>query len=72
MALPRVPFAYGQLWTTSTGRTVEILAVDDVDEENDHGEYHVVNVIAYRYVGGSGVHLRAASRTNLWTLVNTD
>lgn len=71
MPLPRVPFAFGQLWTTSTGRTVEILEVDDV-EELEQDEYHVVKVIAYRYVGASAVHLRAASRTNLWTKVNTD
>jgi hypothetical protein len=71
MPLPRVPFAFGQLWMTSTGRTVEILAVDEV-EELEQEEYHAVNVIAYRFVGGTGVHLRAASRTNMWTKVNTD
>lgn len=71
MAYPRPAFTVGQLWTTSTGRTVEIVAVDRLEEEGEFGELASVNVIAYRFVGGGIIHLRAAGNTGGWLHVNT-
>lgn len=53
-----------QLWTTSKGRTVEILARDTVynewTEETD--------VVAYKFLGGSMIHLRSVASLSGWNL----
>ncbi len=53
------PFKPGQLWSTSTGRAVEIVAADHLEAEVA-GELHELRVVAFRFVGGSMVHLRPA------------
>ena len=74
MAVPRPKFQVGQLWSTSTGRTVEILAADEIEEENERFSYEVqrVRVIAYKFVGGSVVHLRAVGSTSDWLKINKE
>lgn len=58
----------GEFWTTSKGRTVEILARDEV--EDDMGwEYDKADAIAYRFLGGSMIHLRAVKSLKSWTKV---
>lgn len=59
----------GELWSTSTGRTVEIVAYEEVEFEADT-HWPVFGVIAYRFVGGSVVHLRAARNTGNWQKIN--
>lgn len=58
----------GQLWSTPKGHTVEILAREVVDDNGDWS-YDSADVIAYRFLGGSMVHLRAASSLAGWVKV---
>lgn len=62
--------ARGELWSTSTGRTVEIVAAEEIEEEDGIGDLNRVDVVAYRFVGGSVVHLRAARNTSNWQKIN--
>lgn len=60
----------GQLWTTPKGRTVEILARDVVHEpEDDWSVAHETDTVAYRFLGGSMVHLRSVGSLKQWTKV---
>lgn len=67
-----VEFEVGQLWSTTTGRTVEIVAVDEVEAEDGFGFpiEGAVRVIAYRYAGGSVIHLRTPSMASGWQKIN--
>lgn len=54
----------GEFWSTSKGRTVEILARDEV-EESGMWDDAKVDVVAYKFLGGTMIHLRCVG-----TLVN--
>lgn len=60
----------GEFWSTSKGRTVEILARDEVVIRDGFG-YAIseADVIAYKFLGGSLVHLRDLSSLRNWTKV---
>ena len=64
-------FEVGQLYMTTTSRTVEIVAVDQVEsEEEGDFELNRIWVIAYRAVGANIVHLRSAANTDGWQKVS--
>jgi hypothetical protein len=56
----------GELWGTPKGRTVEILAADTV--YNRYTEE--TGVIAYRFLGGSMIHLRSVDSLVDWHKIN--
>lgn len=56
----------GEFWTTSKGRTVEIVARGEISQD-DFEISCEVDVIAYRFLGGSMVHLRSVGSLRLWT-----
>lgn len=58
----------GQFWATSKGRTVEIVARDEV-EESGMWDDATVDVVAYRFLGGAVIHLRAVGSLTNWTEV---
>lgn len=58
----------GEFWATSKGRTVEILARDEVEDDSGW-EYDKVDTIAYQFLGGSMIHLRAVNSLKNWTKV---
>lgn len=58
----------GDLWSTPKGRTVEILAVHTV--YNRYTEE--VLAVAYRFLGGSMVHLRSADFLDGWSRVGAE
>lgn len=58
----------GQFWTTSKGRTVEILARDAVEDHGDWREQEI-DTVAYKFLGGSMIHLRAVSSLSGWAQV---
>ena len=66
-------YAPGELYVTTTGRTVEIVAADLV-ESTDEGDYECnrLQVIPYTFVGGSIVHLRAARAADRWARVEVE
>lgn len=69
MAVPLSPQP-GETWSTSKGRTVEILARDVVEARDDYGfEESSIDTVAYKFLGGSMVHLRAVSTLVGWTRV---
>lgn len=60
----------GEFWATSKGRTVEIVARDLVYEpEGDWSISRETDVIAYKFLGGSMVHLRSVGSLRQWTRV---
>lgn len=57
----------GEMWATSKGRTVEILARDLVyTPEGDWSASQEIDTIAYRFLGGSMVHLRSVGSLSNW------
>jgi len=56
-----------QFWATSKGRTVEVLA-RDVAVSTDAFGYAMeeVDVVAYKFLGGQMVHIRAVSSLTGW------
>lgn len=55
---------------TPKGRHVEILARDDVYQpEGDWSIAHETDTVAYRFLGGSMVHLRSVGSMKQWTKV---
>ena len=61
----------GEMWSTGQGRTVEIVARDAVYEpEGDWGISREVDTVAYRFLGGSMIHLRSVGSLKLWTKVS--
>ena len=57
----------GQLWSTPTGRTVEIAARQEVSADGEwDGLPNHVDVVAYHFVGGSVIHLRSVEDLRLW------
>lgn len=54
-----------EFWATTKGRTVEILARDEVEEPFGG----TVDVIAYQFRGGSMVHLRSVDSLQGWVKV---
>lgn len=59
-----------EFWTTSKGRTVEILARDTVEQQPEFfTDYAEIDTVAYKFLGGSMVHLRAVDSLNGWTKV---
>lgn len=60
----------GEFWSTSKGRAVEILARDVVYQpEGDWSIPQEIDTIAYKFLGGSMVHLRSVGSLKLWTKV---
>jgi hypothetical protein len=62
----------GEMWTTGQGRTVEIVTRDTVEVYDAFG-YPMgfeADVIAYRFLGGSMIHLRAVFPLTNWTKVS--
>jgi hypothetical protein len=57
----------GEMWSTGQGRTVEIVAADTVTDSDGYPE---LEVIAYRFLGGSMIHLRAVTSLTNWTKVS--
>lgn len=55
----------GDLYVTTRGRTVEILAVDTVQDRYGDG----FTAVAYRFCGGTVVHLRGADLIEDWTKI---
>lgn len=58
-----------EFWTTSKGRTVEILARDVVVDDGPWDSDQEVDAVAYQFLGGSQVHLRSVSSLKNWTKV---
>lgn len=56
----------GEFWSTSKGRTVEILASDVITDEDG---YPTIDAIAYKFLGGSQVHLRSVHSLHGWSKV---
>lgn len=50
----------GQFWLTGREHVVEIIARDEVADDAE------IDTIAYRFLGGSQVHLRAVSSIKAW------
>ena len=63
--MTRVDPEIGDLYLTTTGRTVEILAVDTVANSWEES----VEAVAYRFVGCTMVHLRGQSGIAKWTRI---
>lgn len=59
----------GEFWTTLMGRTVEILAADTLPGDDANGHCCEVGVIAYRFLGGSMIHLRSVISLTAWAKV---
>lgn len=60
----------GQFWTTSKGRTVEILARDEVHQDEGPWGYPEADIdtVAYKFLGGSMIHLRSVRSLDGWSL----
>lgn len=59
-----------EFWSTSKGRTVEILARDTVTQHgNWELDYREIDTVAYKFLGGSMIHLRAVDSLIGWTKV---
>lgn len=56
----------GEFWLTSVLRTVEILARDEVEGDPEEWGQLPVDTIAYRFVGGTVVHLRSVGSLKSW------
>jgi hypothetical protein len=56
----------GQLWSTPTGRTVEIVARQEISTDGEWDEANRVDAVAYHFVGGSMIHLRSVEDLRLW------
>lgn len=56
----------GDLYAHSNGRNVEILAVEPLAEEDALGDIDEVNAVAWRYIGGTFVHLTTLSHAKSW------
>jgi hypothetical protein len=64
----------GQLWLTSRERTVEIVAREIVAAEGDmhYGrEPAEIDSVAYKFLGGSMIHLRSVSSLTTWRKVGS-
>lgn len=63
----------GEFWATAKGRTVEIVARSVVRHSADW-PYEVidteVDTVAYTFLGGSMIHMRAVSALTDWRKVN--
>lgn len=58
----------GEIWSTSRGRAVEILARDVVYQpEGEWSISHETDTVAYRFLGGTMVHMRSVGSMTLWT-----
>lgn len=57
----------GEFWATAKGRTAEILARQEVTQEAAWEER--IDTVAYRFLGGSMVHLRSVSSLEGWKKV---
>lgn len=55
----------GEFWSTSKGRTVEIVARDEVTQVAEWEES--IDVVAYRFLGGSMIHLRSVGSLTGWS-----
>lgn len=56
----------GEFWLTSKERAVEIIARDEVAGDAVEGYWQEIDTIAYRFLGGTQVHLRAVSSIKAW------
>lgn len=56
----------GQLWSTPTGRTVEIVARDTVRASNVWDDADEIDTVAFHFVGGTMIHLRSAEGLRSW------
>lgn len=59
----------GEFWSTSKGRTVEILARDVVELRDEWLTEQSIDTVAYQFLGGTMVHLRSARSLKGWTKV---
>jgi hypothetical protein len=63
-----------EFWSTSKGRTVEILARDTVVGRDPRAPWDVdldeIDTVAYKFLGGTMIHLRAVSTLINWTKVD--
>lgn len=57
----------GEMWSTSKGRTVEIVARDVVELRDDWLTEQSIDTVAYQFLGGTMIHLRAARSLTDWT-----
>lgn len=58
----------GEFWSTSKGRTVEIVARDTVTQpEHQWRPEAEIDTIAYKFLGGSMIHLRSVSSLTGWS-----
>lgn len=60
----------GQLYVNTQGRTVEILANDEVREAWDEPDSPAVDVVAYRFMGGTMIHLVSTNQVRKWTAIS--
>ncbi len=60
-----------EFWSTSKGRTVEILARDTIEIQDDYGfpDGTKADVIAYRFLGAQMIHLRTVQSLTGWARV---
>ena len=58
----------GEMWTTSKGRTVEILARAVVEHHGDWSDAEI-DTVAYKFLGGGTIHLRPVGSLEQWTKV---
>lgn len=59
----------GEFWTTSKGRTVEIVARDEVEQVGTWDEDRTIDTVAYKFLGGTMIHLRSVKSLTGWTRV---
>lgn len=63
------PAEVGNLYATTGGRTVEIVAAGSVECIDSAAPVGSTEVIAYHFLGGSVVHLVAVSEVQEWIRV---
>lgn len=60
----------GQLWSTPKGRTVEIVARDVVSGREPEAPWDVdeaeIDTVAYKFLGGTMIHLRSVESLREW------
>ncbi len=57
----------GQFWSTSKGRTVEILARDKVEQAEYQWQPEAeIDTVAYKFLGGTMIHLRSVESLRDW------
>lgn len=59
-------FAQGDIWLLPNGRDVEILRVDRFATHDAAGSHELMEIIAFRFMGGTSVFMRTTDNTDGW------